>query len=237
MKKYQIYQPLLLRILHGLIGVFVIIAMISGFWIYDVFDGRWGQIFLPNWNSILEIHSTFGVLSFLLCPLFVLYAFNPGKNRLLQSNSWSQLTQFGTNIGWFTWHRLVNTVILIALTFALFTGQMMDEHWVPNGELDHRWYFAHLLSWIILMTCLVFHLLFSVKVGGISLITSMIHYRYRLRDSPQNWPKHIALWLKNWSLLKFKKWWDSRSFLKYLEALILGTLVLAELISIINELH
>ncbi len=235
MKRYQIYQPLLLRILHGLIGLLVIIALITGFWIYDVFDGRWGQIFLPKWHGILEIHSTFSILAFLVSPLFVIYAFNSGKNRLIQTNSWSQLTKLGTNIWWFTWHRLVNTAILISLTFSLFTGQMMNEHWLPNGELNHQWYLAHLLSWVILMTCLAFHLLFSVKVGRIPLILSMINYRYRLKDSPYNWPKHIALWLNKWSLVSFKTWWHSRSCLKYLEALVLATLVLAGLMSILNE--
>ena len=43
----QPYQPLLLRILHGLIGLFTIAAVITAYWTYDVYDGRWGSITLP----------------------------------------------------------------------------------------------------------------------------------------------------------------------------------------------
>jgi hypothetical protein len=236
MKKTQLYQPFLFRLLHGLIGIFSLMAMVTGFWIYNTFDGRWGQLILPKWDGILQVHSIFGILSFLVCPLFVIYAFNAGKKRLIQKKSWSQLSQFGTKIGWFSWHRLINTFILIFLVFALFTGQMMNEDWLPNGELNHQWYLAHLICWIIFIISLALHLLLSVKVGGIALIFTMLNYRYRQQDSPRYWPEHISQWLRDEPLPKrLKNWWHSPSFLKYLEILILVTLVSAKLISSLNQ--
>ncbi|MDJ0585680.1 MAG: cytochrome b/b6 domain-containing protein, partial [Microcystis sp. M49636_WE2] len=41
MKTNQPYQPLLLRILHGFTGIALIAAMVTAYWTYDTFDGRW----------------------------------------------------------------------------------------------------------------------------------------------------------------------------------------------------
>ena len=37
-KNPQFYQPFLLRILHGLTGLFAIAAMITAFWTYDTYN-------------------------------------------------------------------------------------------------------------------------------------------------------------------------------------------------------
>jgi hypothetical protein len=52
------YQPLLLRILHGLIGLTAIAAIVTAFWTYNTYDGRWGKIPLPKFSEIEGIHGT-----------------------------------------------------------------------------------------------------------------------------------------------------------------------------------
>lgn len=145
------YQPFLLRILHGLTGLFAIAAMITAFWTYDTYDGRWGRIPLPKFAEIEGIHGTFDLWTLLIFPFFVVYAFNRGQRRLIQSNSFNKLIQLGQPIWWYTLHRIVNTLSIVALTFAVFSGKMMSEKWLPQGELNHFWYYAHLISWLILV--------------------------------------------------------------------------------------
>ncbi len=60
MKTNQPYQPLLLRILHGFTGIALIAAMVTAYWTYDTFDGRWLKLPLPEYGEIKSIHGTFG---------------------------------------------------------------------------------------------------------------------------------------------------------------------------------
>ncbi|MGK7938008.1 MAG: cytochrome b/b6 domain-containing protein [Xenococcaceae cyanobacterium] len=235
-KSSQPYQPFLLRILHGLNGLLAIAAIITAFWTYDTYDGRWGRIPLPKFTEIEGIHGTFGLWTLLLLPLFVVYAFNRGQRRLIQSDSINKLTQFGQLIWWYTLHRLVNTLSIFALTFAVFSGKMMDEKCLPQGELNHTWYYAHLLSWLILVTCIALHLLMSVKVGGLPLILSMINWQFRSKDSPALWGKHISQWRSNFALKKVKQWLSFISLFKVLEIFVLITIALAWIISLIKEI-
>ncbi|MGV0107203.1 hypothetical protein NSTCB13_06062 [Nostoc sp. DSM 114160] len=46
------YQPLLLRILHGLSGILVIAAIITGFLVYNTYDRRFGGISFPQIGDI-----------------------------------------------------------------------------------------------------------------------------------------------------------------------------------------
>lgn len=226
----QPYQPLLLRILHGLTGLSAILAIITAFWTYDTYDGRWGRISLPKFAEIEGIHGTFGLWTLLIFPLFVVYAFNRGKKKLIQSDSFSQLTQFGKPIWWYTLHRLVNTLSILSLTFAVFSGKMMDEKWLPEGELDRGWYYAHLISWLTLVICLALHLLMNIRVGGIPLILSMFNWQFRERDSP-------TLWRNNFDIFIVKRWLSSFSWLKFLEFFVLIIIVLAWIISLIKEIN
>ena len=235
-KSSQPYQPLLLRILHGLTGLFAIAAIITAFWTYDTYDGRWGRIPLPKFTEIEGIHGTFGLWTLLILPLFAVYAFNQGQRRLMQSDSINKLTQFGQPIWWYTLHRLVNTLSIFALTFAVFSGKMMDEKWLPQGELNHTWYYAHLISWLILVTCIALHLLMNIKVGGLPLILSMINWQFRSKDSPALWGEHISQWRSNFALKKVKQWLLSISLFKVLEIFVLITIALAWIISLIKEL-
>lgn len=235
MKSFQPYQPLVLRILHGLTGLFAIAAMISAFWTYNVYDGRWGTLPLPRFEDIEGIHGTFGLFTLLIFPLFVLYAFHRGQKKLIQSDSLSKVIYLGKPIWWYTLHRSTNTLMILALTFALFSGKMMDEKWLPKGELEHRWYYVYLISWLVLIICLALHLLMSIKVGGIPLLNSMLTRQFRHKDSPVYWINHFSNWRKNYSLELVRQWWRSFSILEIIEIIVLVSIAMAWIISLFKE--
>ncbi|HEY9832463.1 MAG TPA: cytochrome b/b6 domain-containing protein [Stenomitos sp.] len=185
------YQPSLLRFLHGINALIALLAIITAFWVYNTFDGRLVKLPLPEINDIIGIHGTFGVALLLMMPVFALYSFHVGHKRLVQSDSFTKLTQIGKPIGWYSLHRIVNTVMLLAATWALITGRMMKEEWLPTRELNHIWYQLHLAGWVILVVCLLMHLLMGIKVGGLPLIVSMFEFKYRPEDAPTTWIQQI----------------------------------------------
>lgn len=185
------YQPSLLRFLHGVNALIALLAIITSFWVYNTFDGRLVKLPLPEINDIIGIHGTFGLAFLLMMPAFALYSFHVGHKRLVQSDSLTKLTQIGKPIWWYSLHRIVNTVMLLAATWALITGRMMKEEWLPTGELNQIWYQLHLVGWVILVICLVIHLLMSIKIGGLPLIVSMFEFKYRPEDSPATWLQQI----------------------------------------------
>lgn len=232
----QPYQPLLLRILHGLIGLFTIGAIITAFWTYDVFDGRWGTISLPKFTEIEGIHGTFGVWTLLIFPLFAVYAFHKGKRRLIQPDSFKALTKFGQPIWWYSLHRLVNTLSILAVTFAICSGRMMDEKWLRRGELNHSWYYVHLISWLILVICLALHVLMSIKVGSVPLILSMVNLRFRSKDSPSLWRENFSSCRSNFDMTMVKQWLSSLSLLKVIEIFVFVAITSALIVSLIKEI-
>ena len=181
------YQPLLLRLLHGSNALLVMAAIVTGFWIYNTFDHRWFKLPLPRINSILEIHGAIGTIFLVVTLLFTLYSVAIGHRRLIQSNSLTKLAEVGNSIWWYTLHRFTNTAMLIAALFALVTGQLMHGSWLPSGELTHLEYSLHLAAWTMLIAGLMLHLLMSVKVGGLPLLWSIAHLKYRSEDSPKLW--------------------------------------------------
>jgi len=193
------YQPLLLRILHGVSGILVIGAVISGFLVYNTFDKRFGYIPIPKINPIQDIHGTLAVFFLILLPFFALYSFHAGKNRLLQPDSIQKLTQVGKPIWWVSLQRLVNTKMLLSAVLAVVSGRMMKEEWLPTGELDHIWYYVHLIAWVIMICCLAIHILMSAKVGGVPLLLSILSWKFRTEDSPVNWYSRFRSWLGNFS--------------------------------------
>lgn len=236
----QPYQPLLLRILHGLTGLFLIAAILTAFWTYDTYDGRLVSVPLPAYKDIEGLHGTFGLYTLLIFPAFVIYAFHRGQKGLAQPGSMAKLSQTGKPIWWYTLSRFTNTLTLIALTFALFSGKMMDETWLPKGELNHAWYYAHLVSWVVMVVVIALHLLMNARVGGSPLLLSMVNWRFRQQDSPKRWPTHVSSYLtKGWSH-NWQKFWQNRfqfkSALLLLELFILGSIVAAWAISLAKEL-
>lgn len=227
MTSTQPYQPLLLRILHGLTGLFLLAAILTAFWTYDTYDGRWGRILLPSYRDIEGVHGTFGLWTLLIFPTFVIYAFHRGQKRLVQPDSLTKLTQVGQPIWWYTLNRFTNTFALFALTFALFSGKMMDETWLPKGELNHAWYYAHLIGWVIMVAVIALHLLMNAKVGGAPLLLSMLSWQFRDKDSPKLWVVHLSQWWDNLCKSSWSKWFQSPRILVVLEIAILLSIAAA----------
>lgn len=227
MKSTQPYQPLILRILHGLTGLFLIAAILTAFWTYDTYDGRWGRIPLPSLREIEGIHGTFGLYTLLIFPAFVLYAFQWGQRRLVQPDSFAKLAQVGKPIWWYTLNRFANTFALLALTFALFSGKMMDSTWLPKGELDYAWYYAHLVAWVIMVVALSLHLLMNAKVGGAPLLLSMLNWQFRDKDSPTLWSVHLSQWWLGLRKGSWSNWFQSPRILVLLEIAILLSIIAA----------
>lgn len=228
------YQPLLLRILHNLQGIFVILAIITAIWTYNTYDGRWGKIFLPDWKEIEGIHGTFGLFSLLIFPFFLIYASHRGGKKLLQNDSLKQLKVINKPIWWYTVHRLINTLSLVALTFAFFSGKMMDEKWLPKGQLNHFWYSLHLLSLLIIVFFIGLHILMNLKIGGLPLILSIINYQWKEKDNPLLWLENIKDFIKNWRtkiyIIKsfmIREWQHLPFRFKILEASILLIIIIA----------
>jgi hypothetical protein len=235
MKATQPYQPLLLRILHGLTGLCLIAAMLTAFWTYDTYDGRWGRIPLPTFKDIEGIHGTFGLWTLLIFPAFVVYAFHRGQRRLVQPNSVAQLARIGQPVWWYTLNRFTNTLALLALTFALFSGKMMDETWLPKGELYHGWYYAHLISWVLMLVAIALHVLINAKVGGTPLLLSMLARKVRDRDSPRLWPEHLSQWWSNVRKGAWKTWFQPVSSLIIMEIAILISIFIAWVLPILKK--
>lgn len=187
MPKKSPYQPALLRLLHGISAILVISAIISGFWVYNTYDRRWGSLPLPNLEDIQGIHGTISLTFLLLLPLFALYSFHLGYSRLLSDNIGQKLRQTAKPTWWVSVQRLVNTLMLLMSTIAVITGRMMKEEWLPAGEINNQWYLAHLMSWLGMGLCLLLHLLTGMKVGGFLLLKSMFQTKIRSSDLPQSW--------------------------------------------------
>jgi cytochrome b561 len=192
------YQPLLLRLLHGINALLIIGAAITGFLVYDSWDGRFGGLSLTKANrELIDIHGTFGFLiSYVALPIFIIYCLKAGRNRLVKSDTFQQVTKIGKPIWWYALQQITNTVILLAALFSVISGKFQDENWLPRGELNQTWYYIHLIAWVAIVIALAIHLLMSAKVGGLSLLLSMFDTKYRPEDSPRLWREKILNWLR-----------------------------------------
>jgi hypothetical protein len=192
---------------------------------------------VPDYREIEGIHGTFGLYTLLIFPAFVFYAFQRGQRRLAQADTLTKLThQVGKPVWWYTLSRITNTLTLLALTFALFSGKMMDEKWLPQGELDHFWYYGHLVSWVVMVAAIAMHLLLNAKVGGISFLMSMLSGKFLAQDSPRLWKNHIIFW---WSNLNLGVWTHPLQLIAKrpkIEVIIWLSLVAAWVISLSKEL-
>lgn len=205
MAQSQPYQPLAFRILHGAIAALIIIAILTGVVIYNVYDGRIGHLPIPVVPKIMGIHKLFGRAFLLAMPFFALYSFDAGRRRLIQENLIKQIQAVGKPIWWYTLHRITNTLLLLTATFALVSGREMDEGWMSRGELTHVWYSLHLVSWVAIFACLATHLLMSARVGGIPLLLSILNLGHRTNDNPSILIKIIQSWLNPQRLINWIK--------------------------------
>ena len=199
MSKTQPYQPFLLRLFHSINALLVIACVITGFLVYDSWDGRFGKVGLTIKNrSLIDIHGTFAFALFFVFLGFIIVSIKLGRNRLVKSDDWQKLTNnVGKNIWWYRLHRVVNTTILFSAILSIGSGKLQDENWLPNDEMYHFWYSLHLISWLIMLLAIATHLLMSAKVGGYPLILSMFNAKYLPQESPKLWQEKIMAWLKN----------------------------------------
>jgi cytochrome b subunit of formate dehydrogenase len=216
------YQPVLLRILHGIAAALLVLALISGFWVYNTYDKRWGSLALPMIGDIQGIHGTIALTFLLFLPFFALYSFHVGYRRLIQEQSFSQLKQIGKPVWWISVHRFANTLMLLAATFAVVTGRMMKEEWLPAGELSRQWYLAHLVAWACVFISLLLHMLMGAKVGGVPLLVSMFNWTRRREDTPRSWLQEVKI--KHDGLV-----------LKVLEGIVIGGIIMAFLLPVFNS--
>jgi hypothetical protein len=233
--------PLALRLFHGTLALATLGAIATALWTYDTYDGRWFRVHLPRWSEIEGIHGTFGLWSLLLLPIFALYCFGQGRSRLIQDGTAAQLGNFGSPRGWFALHRLVNTAALLALTFAVFSGKMMDERWLPQGQLDHGWYYAHLASWLVLVLAIAAHGLLAAKVGGKALLKTMWTGRSGDRERLRTWQRAaIGFWQNNPGTLASRwirdTWHRSPRVLRWVEGAIAIAWIGAWALSLAKEL-
>ncbi|PZV27050.1 MAG: cytochrome B [Snowella sp.] len=215
------YQPILLRILHGTNAILVFSALITGFWVYNTYDKRWGSLTLPKLDAIQGIHGTIALTLLLTLPVFVLYSFRIGYRRLVQDQSFSHLTEVGKPIWWISIHRIANTLTLLSATFAVITGRMMKEEWLPAGEISHSWYIAHLVAWLCVFFSVAFHLLLGIKVGGVPLLMSMFNRTRRSGDKLSNWLQDLRLE-------------RASKLLKMIEIVVIGGIILAFILPVFN---
>ena len=198
------YQPVLLRLLHNAIALLVFGAIITGFMVYDRYDKRFGTLNLPIVRDTQGLHGTIALIFLILLPIFALYCFHLGYRRLVQDQSINHLQEVGKPIWWISLQRLTNTTILLAGTFAVITGRLMSEEWLPNAELNHAWYIGHLSAWLVMIISIATHLLMSAKVGGLPLLLSIYNWRIRSEDMPQSWFKSFKIKPANTILLVFE---------------------------------
>ncbi len=198
MSRSQPYQPFLLRILHAGNALLAIASAITGFLVYDSWDGRWGKLGLTQANrSLIDIHGTFAFFLFFIFIGFAIYSLKYGRQRLIPPDVASKLAQLGKPIWWHTLHRIANTAILFSLSLSVLSGKFQDENWLPNGDMNHIWYFVHLIAWAIFIAAIALHLLMSAKVGGVPLFLSMFDRSYRPEESPALWKEKTLSWLRS----------------------------------------
>ncbi len=188
----QPYQPLLLRFLHGIHAILALAGALTGFWIYNTWDRRFGQLSLPSANqNFYYFHLTLGNIFYFFMPAFAVYSLWSGRRRLVQSDSLNRLAHIGTPIWWYTLHRLVNTGILIAAGVALISGQFTLHNGLLRGILSDPWYSLHLVSWVALVMLFTAHLLMIAKVGGVPLLLSMFGSKVRPQEPFAHWLKKL----------------------------------------------
>lgn len=235
------FLPLALRLFHGTIALATLGAIATALWTYDTYDGRWFRVHLPRWSEIEGIHGTFGLWALLLLPVFALYCFGQGRSRLIQGGTVAQVGDFGSPRGWFALHRLINTAALLALTFAVASGKMMDENWLPQGELNHGWYYAHLSSWLVLVLAIAAHGLMAAKVGGKALLKTMWTWRGGDRDRLRTWRQAAIQAWQNQPVTVALRWlqdvWNRSSrVLRWVEGAIAIIWIGAWVLSVAKEL-
>ena len=176
--------PFLLRVLHGVHGILALTGLVTGYWLYDTWDQRFGHLSLPNINqTIYQIHVDYGNWFYAVLPIFTVYCAIKGRQRLIQLKRWKHLFNLGKPSWWYFIHQCINTGLLIAGILAISTGKVIAEDTLQKGRLMSFWYNAHLLSWVMMLILFSAHLFVSYQIGGLTSLRTMMSWRLKLKDS------------------------------------------------------
>jgi hypothetical protein len=201
----QPYQTLIFRGLHASQGLLAAAGMITGYWIYNTWDQRFGHIPFPNaTEAIVELHEEIGGIFVSLCPLFMGYSLFAGRRRLVQAKSLQQLGKVGHPIWWYSLHRVVNTGLLIMGLLVIVSGDALSDDVLEQGALTDLAYTLHLIAWAGMVLLTVAHGGLSLKVGGVPLVLSVVNVRVRASDRPSRWPQRFVTWAQQ-SWHKFQR--------------------------------
>jgi hypothetical protein len=165
----------------------MLVAVTSGYWIYNQFDGRWGRIDLPHLDSIMHWHHEIAGKAMLFFLLFGLYSFTRGRHKLIQASSLKHLTQVNRPIWWQSLHRLTNTFMLGGIALAVLSGRQMNSSWLVQGDFAHGTYIVHLSAWGAIGLGFILHMLINLKIGGIPLLRSIVSIKVLPHDTPKHW--------------------------------------------------
>jgi hypothetical protein len=133
----QPYQTLIFRCLHGSQGLLAAAGMITGYWLYNTWDQRFGHIPLPQASeAIVELHEGIGGIFVSLCLLFMGYSLFAGRRRLVQAKSLQQLGNIGHPIWWYSLHRFVNTGLLIMGLLIIVSGDALSDDVLEHGDVN-----------------------------------------------------------------------------------------------------
>ncbi len=192
------YQPLIFRLLHGIHGSLVLGSAVTGFWLYNTWDYRWGRVPLPDAETKwLDIHHHIGEVLTPLVLIFLFYSVFVGRRRLISLKSLKSFLSLSQSSGWRVLHRLINTGLLGLLILSMVSSRLMGgASTLLEGKWSDVWYNLHVLSWALIVLLFVAHVLLSAKVGGFALLQSMIALKVLPADHPNQWPKRFSRWVK-----------------------------------------
>ena len=169
------YQPSLRRLVHGLTGLGVLGAWISGLLSYSAYDGRWGKLPVQPPGDWIEWHGHLGLVMLVPAIALALYSFSLGRRRLGLAS---------------------NAMPLIALAICLVSGLFMEGEWLEEGHLQATVYSLHLTGWLLLSLSLLAHLAGQLRRGGWPLAGSIVSLAVRPGDSPAAWPAQVWTYLR-----------------------------------------
>ncbi|MEM8505413.1 MAG: cytochrome b/b6 domain-containing protein [Cyanobacteria bacterium P01_D01_bin.1] len=201
MPKSRPYQPLLFRVVHAANGILVFGSLLTGFWLYNTWDHRFGRLPLPEAGSRwFSIHHNIGALVTAVFAVFFLCSLVADRRRLIQPKSLKQLPHLNKPSGQYALHRLINTGLLGMLILSLVSARQFGGAKVlVEGEWDDIWYSLHLFAWASIVVLVCLHVCLAFKVGGWPLLQSMIDRHIRAKDSPKQWPQRLRRWFQSFS--------------------------------------
>ena len=198
MPKSSPYQPLIFRLLHTFHGILILCSAMTGFWLYNTWDARWGRLPFPKAeNEWLNYHHQIGEVLTGVFLIFLIYSLAAGRRRLTQPATLFKLGAMKPKQRWFSLHRLTNVGLLVMVFLAMLSSRLMGgAKTITQGEWGDIWYNIHLLSWALLVVLTLLHLLLTVKVGGMPFTMSAIALKVTPKDSPLQWPKRFSSWVR-----------------------------------------